>query len=237
MLAAVPTGWILISYLFFPNETTTKSDIVLAVIGVVGAVFTIAIAVFKMVQTKDKEKSEDLIRENYDGLHSALQVIHSLLRHKKGFDRKATDRLRITLHRIIKPKDGDGGPEHFEQLFDYVGANGKEGKGRTFSIRSGITGKAAREKDVFVGSRNNVDYQAYIRELITDWGYTEADAKKVSSTRNSFMAVPIKYRGQEVTGVIYLDSSEKDFFDDDSVKTLIVWACAGLAVFIDERYN
>jgi len=72
--------------------------------------------------------------------------------------------------------------------------------------------------------------------LISVWAYTEEDAKRLAIGRNSWMAVPIKYKGREITGIVYLDSNEKGFFTEE-IAELAVWACGGLAVFIDERYK
>lgn len=141
------------------------------------------------------------------------------------------------IHRVIYEQERRGCVKEYEQMFNYVGGSSSGGgKGRRFNVRSGIAGKAIREQAVLSASRNNSDYEAYIMDLISSWGFTETDARGLSSSRNSWMAVPIKYKGDEVTGVLYLDSDDVSFFDDENVKATIVWAAAGLAVFIDARY-
>jgi hypothetical protein len=157
-----------------------------------------------------------------------LELFHSLVRHNHNFSRRDYDKLRVTFHRVVEKTD------KLEQVVNYVGGK-NNGKGRQFDIRSGACGRAVRAKKVLSGSRTNVDYEAYIKELVSEWGFTETDARKLSFSRNSWLAVPIEHEG-EVTGVVYLDSKEKEFFPD-AIKAQVVWACWGLAVFIDERYK
>lgn len=234
LAAAVPTGWLLYSCYYYPKPDLTRPEIVLAIIGVLGAILTVALSVLKMLQGRQQDLRE-ADEDRFDGLHSVLEVIHSLIRHQKGFDVTAKDKFRVTLHRIIKG-DGESSSDQLEQLFDYVGARDTHGKGRRTSINCGVSGRAAREGEPFAASRMSDDHEAYIRELITVWGYTEADARKLDPTRNSWMAVPIKHKEKDVTGVVYMDSDEKSFFDEE-VQARIIHACAGLAVFIDGRYK
>jgi len=234
LITAIPTITLFIRRVFIADASVSISDLWLACIGMFGVLLLIVQGLSKVAQARWKDiREED--EEKFDGLNAALHIIHSLVRHKAAFGRKDADRLRVTIHRILPPKTKSASPEQFLQLLDYVGGGGG-GKGRTFSIRSGITGKAAREGDVLIGSRNNDDHEAFIKELISVWAYTEEDAKRLAIGRNSWMAVPIKYKGREITGIVYLDSNEKGFFTEE-IAELAVWACGGLAVFIDERYK
>ncbi|MFM9902980.1 MAG: hypothetical protein ACKVQJ_00245 [Pyrinomonadaceae bacterium] len=233
LIAGLPAAAIAIGRIFYPQASTNANELALAWIGLAGVFLLIVTGVVKILQGSWKDTHE-ADEERYDGLRASVRLIHSLVRQYYGFDQKETEKLRVTIHRIVKPKPRRS-PEELEQVIDYVGGSGG-GKGRKFSIRSGITGKAAREKDVFSASRTNADHESYIKELISLWGYTEDDARRLSATRNSWLAVPIKYSSGEVTGIVYLDSAEKDFFPDE-VKKLVVWACDGVANFIDERYK
>lgn len=233
LIAGVPTLAVALPTLLHSSERS-RGEVALAWTGVAGVVLLIVIGVVKLIQGYAKDKIAD-DTQRLDGLHAALHVIHSVVRHNRGFSRNDRERLRVTIHRVVKAGEHGGSPDEIEQLLNYVGGKGG-GAGRRFSVRSGITGQAVREGSVLAGSRNNNDHEAYIRELVADWGYTEEDAKRLAIGRNSWMAVPIKYKGSEVTGVVYLDSDEKKFFTDE-IKTLIVGACGGLAVFIDERYS
>lgn len=119
-------------------------------------------------------------------------------------------------------------------MFDYIGGSG--GKGRRFPIGFGIVGAVIRREEPLAFSRNSGDNEAYKKELIEKYGFTKKQADEVSIDRNSWMAVPIKYAGKEITGVLYLDAKDKDFFTDE-VQREVVWACGGIAVFINERYR
>lgn len=139
--------------------------------------------------------------------------------------------MRTTIHRVVS---GDGGAQEVEQLLPYVGGTGSP-PGRTFSVRSGIIGKAVRERSVFAASRVSPDYEALLAELVRDWSYTMEDARKLSPDRRSWMAVPIPVEGGPVVAVVYLDSSEPDFFVAD-VQRVVLEACAGITSYIDEVY-
>jgi hypothetical protein len=135
---------------------------------------------------------------------------------------------------VVVPEKPNQPVEELEQLVDYVGSSSK-GAGRKFSIRSGIIGRAVREKSPYAASRQSDDYEEYIHELVRDWAYTEEDARKLRSDRKSWMAVPIFGLNHAVVGVVYLDSVEKDFFTKE-VQQLTLNACAGIASYINERY-
>jgi hypothetical protein len=214
--------------LVFYSRQKSGAEFVLPWIALGGSVFAIGNGIVKLIQAREKDTKES-DEASFEGIQAAMHLIHSLVRHKCNFSRRDHDKLRVTFHKVLR----DG--QQLEQLLDYVGGN-SDGRGRRFNIRSGICGKAARENKVLSASRNNNDYSSYIEELVSVWGYTPEEARKLSITSNSWLAVPIKYKGTEVTGVVYLDSNEKDFFTDP-IKEQVVWACGGLAVFIDERYR
>lgn len=192
-------------------------------------------SIFKVLAAKAQDKKEDLAR-GHDGLLAALRVMHSVVaRFGKLTTPDLEKSLRVTFHRVVPPLESS---EYIEHIVPYVGGNGSEsGPGRKFSIRSGITGCAIREKAVFVMSRQSEKYEDYVSELVRDWSYTEPDAKKMTSDRFSAMAVPVRGRGQDVLGVVYLDSSSKDFFSSDEMQQTVVAACVGIANYIGDRYD
>jgi hypothetical protein len=55
--------------------------------------------------------------------------------------------------------------------------------------------------------------------------------------RFSAMAVPVAGRGQDMLGVVYLDSSLTNFFAVDAMQQAVVAACTGVADYIGERYD
>jgi hypothetical protein len=126
-------------------------------------------------------------------------------------------------------------PEQLEQLLPYMGGPGSP-PGRRFSIRSGIIGKAAREKSFVAAVRQNADHEAFVRELITHWAYPEHEARTLSPDRRAWMAVPIVSPNGVTYAVVYLDSREPAFFSQH-VKDTVLTCCAGLTTYVLEVYG
>jgi hypothetical protein len=173
-------------------------------------------------QDRDHKQSDE-----HDGLRAALYVLHGIVSAAGG-----DCRLRVTVHRVVPRKKGNPA-EELEQLLPYVGGRG--GSGRTFSIRSGIIGRAAREQKLIAASRQLEDWEAFVAELVRTWGYTDAEARARTTDRRSWCAVPILDRKQETAAVVYLDSDLPDYFTDD-VQDLIAASCRGITTYITERY-
>lgn len=194
----------------------------------------LAASVTKVLAAKAQDAKEDLSK-GHDGILAALHVVHSAVsRVGKLETQEEKCSLRVTFHRVVPPLDSS---EYIEHIVPYVGGKGGE-PGRKFSVRSGITGCAIREKAVFVMSRSSDRYEEYVDELVRDWSYTEADAKQMTSDRYSAMAVPVRGRGgQDVLGVVYLDSSSKNFFAPNEMQQTVVAVCVGVADYIGERYD
>lgn len=173
-------------------------------------------------------------KDDYEGLLGAVHVLYGAISKAVGITDREHGRLRVTLHRVVPPPKRGDAAEELEQLLPYVGGSGSA-PGRTFSIRSGIIGKAVREKSVFAAHRESDDYEKFLSELVRDWAYTEADARKLSPDRRSWMAVPILGSKSAVVAVVFLDSNEKDFFTSD-IRELVINCCAGIASYINEVY-
>lgn len=181
------------------------------------------------VQDREEKKSQD-----YEGLFGALHVLHSAVRGCAGREDLPDGTLRVTIHRVVPHAKKRGAAEELEQLLPYVGGRGSH-PGRTFSIRSGIIGKAVRERTAFAASRRNDDHAQFLAELVRDWSYTEEDARALSSDRRAWMAVPIFGSDSSVVAVVYLDSNEREFFGGD-LQRFIVEVCEGIATYISETY-
>src|SRR5262249_24367409 len=110
------------------------------------------------------------------------------------------------------------------------------GPGRTFSIRSGVIGKAVRARGVVMVMRQSDEYEAFVDELVREWAYTEHDARKLSSDRRSWMAVPVFDSGSVVCAVVYLDSNQTDFFTPE-LQQIILDASGGIATYVNEAYR
>lgn len=201
---------------------------------IVGIVWLLVGSIIKVLSAYQQDK-EQQSKQDYDGLLGAIHVLYGQVSKHLKFQETDAGRLRITIHRMVVCAQKDQYPEELEQLLPYIGGDGKQA-GRRFSIRSGIIGKAVREKTPYAFTRQNDDYEAFIKELVALWSYPEEDARKLTSDRRSWMSVPIFGPNTSVVGVVYLDSNEKDFFSPE-VQNLVINACSGIASYIDERYK
>jgi|GEM_PF-710972 len=190
-------------------------------------------SIIKVIHAKRQDSKEDDLR-SHDGLVAALHVLHEVVAKAGGLpDDEKAKCLRATFHRVLPPLDET---DHIEQIVPYVGGDGG-GAGRKFPIRSGITGKAIREKAVFVMDRQSDSYESYKQELIKHWHYTESDVRNITSDRYSAIAVPVQSKnGQDILGVVYLDCSEKNFFSPSAVSEAVVSGCTGIVRYTGERY-
>jgi hypothetical protein len=195
-----------------------------------GIVWLILASIVKILQAFQQDK-EFAMRNTHEGLAGASRVLHASVLKQANLPQKSGE-LRVTVHRVVPPLES---PKHYEQLIPYIGGNGGEAF-RLFPIHTGITGRVAREQGALVYSRQNDDYDAYLKELVAHWGYTEAEARKLQQDRKAWMAVPIFSAEQVVLAVVYLDSSTKDVFTSE-IKQLVIDSCGGFAAHITERYK
>ena len=179
-----------------------------------------------------KEQEEQSPRD----LAGCVHVIHRVAQRIVGFSDAEEGRLRVTVHRIVPTKREGAEPTELEQVLPYVGGQGGN-PGRRFRVESGIIGLAIRDADVYTGKRESDDYEAYLGELVRDWSYPRPAAERLRRDRFSWMAVPLFSQKREVMGAVYLDSDQREFFDDERVVAVITYACSGIAAYIDERYG
>lgn len=180
-------------------------------------------------QDRDRKRVED-----YDGLRGALCVLYETVRRAAGVETTGDGTLRVTIHRVVLPEKKGVAAETLEQLLPFIGGKGGPA-GRTFSIRSGVIGQAAREKAAVAVNRESQGHPEFVQELIRDWAYTEEDARDISSDRQAWMAVPIVIANSEVTAVVSLDSSIRGFFTDQ-VQHVVIGCCKGMTDYIVEVY-
>lgn len=97
--------------------------------------------------------------------------------------------------------------EALYQLLDYYGdAPGK--RGRAFSVRFGIAGRAWRlGKPQVEGT-----VSAEAADLVRDWGMTWKEASGAGRGRHSFAAVPLQDEHKVGVGILYLDSTKENAF-------------------------
>jgi hypothetical protein len=167
-------------------------------------------------------------RHSPHDLESSLHALHAVLLVGKG---DKAFRLRITIHTPIDHN------RKLEQLLDYVGDDQKrQTAGRTFPVQSGIIGKAFRSKQALVAKRKNSDSRKYVEELVEEWGYTPEDAAQRDMSSMTWMAVPLEGKDGSIDGIVYLDATDAEFFDDTK-KNLVIYACVGIASYAAKRYT
>jgi hypothetical protein len=195
----------------------------------------VAASVIKVRQANAQDREQRHLRD-HDGLRATLYVLYTCLSKNLNFGENDRGRLRITILRVVSPDEASGTTEELEQLLPYVGGDGGE-TGRRYSIHLGITGEAFRNKSIYAASRQRDDYEAFINQLVAKWGYTKAQARALTSDRQSWMAVPIKNdKDDSVVAIVYLDSTDKKFFTPN-VQKLVINSCGGIASYISERYK
>lgn len=192
------------------------------------AAWLLAASLVKVVhahrQDRDHQRSDE-----HDGLRAVLYALHELISTIRG-----EGQLRVTLHRVVMRRKGREA-EELEQILPYIGGPGRNA-GRTFSIRAGIIGRAAREQKLIAASRAHRDPEAFVADLVRTWGYTVAEARELSADRMSWCAVPLLDKKKQTIAVVYLDSNLPDYFTDDDTQDLIAAVCLGLTNYITERY-
>jgi hypothetical protein len=197
-----------------------------------GVVWLIGSSIWKVLHARAQDQSAEQ-NSSHDGLVGALHVLHMSVAHTCGIRLDQGEDLRVTIHRVMPPLDA---AETIEQIVPYVGGGGG-GAGRCFSVRSGITGMAIRQRKPVAAARVSNDEAAYREELKSDWGYTEKDSRALRADRRSFMALPIRGK-DDVQGVVYLDSNKPNAFaEGTTVASLIVAACSGLNEYCNARYG
>lgn len=180
-------------------------------------------------QDRERKRGED-----YAGLRGALHVLYECIRRGAGVHTTGDGTLRATIYRAERPAVSCPAGQELEQLLPYIGGIGGA-PGRRFSIRTGIIGKAAREKRLVAVDRKSKEYPEFVEELVCDWGYTEEEAHAIRSDRQTWMGVPVLGPDQSVAAVVYLDSSVPGFFSED-VQQLVGNLCSGVAAYIAEAY-
>ena len=201
----------------------------------IGGSFALVVAaVYRIFRARRKDQKEDDARDPGD-LSGCVHVLYSIL--AKRLSIAAPDgTLRITLYRVEKSTNSTD-PDSLEQVIDYVGGGGGS-KGRVFSSKSGIIGLVARTGDPTRARRRGTTPEECLKELMSKWGYTAAEAKEISVDRLAWMAVPIYGESpNNVIGVLYLDSKRPELFDDSNVQKIVLYATMGIARFVELRYS
>lgn len=196
--------------------------------------------------------AEDAKKERgaeHDGLLGTMVTFHALVSDIINRERPAEDRadLRVTFHTLApNPKE----PTHLEQVIPYVTDDGIHGNvGRRFSANVGITGEAIRTREPCLLASEASSDEEHMDILIQHWGYLPWQAKLLTPRRFSAIAAPVLVNtrrswrhstngevAQMVIGVIYLDSSSRDAFDDDITQEQLMVLFDAVADYVTWRY-
>lgn len=138
-------------------------------------------------------------------------------------------RLRVTLHRVVV----FGGEELLQQACDYLGLGIERGQpsaaARTFPAENATIGLAYKSK-LIVRSRMQVDPND-LNQAMQSLNLNDA-SRKMASEVCFVLAMPLlharasgKNSSSDVLGVIYVDSTAKEFYvNDESLKDIVAMA-------------
>jgi len=213
------------------QPTPPTSAKLMAWVSATAAAWLLLTSIWKISIAREEDgKAEPEIL--HEGLYASISTLCTMLKHycnKRG----CGDDIRATFHRVVPPLDN---PTKIEQVIPYSGS-ATDGMGREFSINTGITGQAIRRRKPITMSSTMDRETDHRQELIDEWGYTEAQAKSLTQGRFSAAAIPVlDLTGQDVLGVIYLDSSERAIFDRADIQEIIVVGSAAVSDFVTKRY-
>ena len=181
------------------------------------------------VAIQDDSEIDD--RADPSHLRAPLLLLDRAIRKKRNLGSAGDDlkRFRATLYKPVKGM-------HI-QCVPYVGwrRSGVEngGMGRSWPNNCGLVGKAIRRDGEREPLRSRMpesvqNEDQYYEALRDTWGYTTKDARAHAPMRLASLAVPItdgnEQGGLKVIGVVYCDSSDRDFFDEETVELCVLTA-------------
>ncbi len=207
------------------KSETDKDKRIIIWVCLVAAVAAFVTSVAKALVTWKTQEAKESPHE----LSGCLHTLYSIL--TVASPTNSDPQIRITVH---VPKDG----KHLAQVLPYVGSEKrkKSPTGRLTSIHCGIAGRAFRTKKPALLQRTTTDLEEYIKDLTTNQGFIQEDARSLDSSTMSGYAVPLTGTNGSVVGIVYVNSTSKDFFAEDQVRCIDA-ACVGIARFVDDKYS
>lgn len=156
--------------------------------------------VFSTYRSQAKVEYDRLARVN--SIREKLeQVLLSVRVRGNGKSLKKIKDMRCTIH--IPDAIFD---ETMYQLLDYYPKGG--GRGRIWSIRYGILGKAWRLRESLTQERVPIEED----KLTRDWGMTREEATAAGQGRKSFSCVILCNEENDSVGALYIDAPEENAF-------------------------
>jgi putative methionine-R-sulfoxide reductase with GAF domain len=70
----------------------------------------------------------------------------------------------------------------------------------------------------------------------TVYGFDDDRAKMLSKQTRSWIAVPLISSRGDIEGVLYCDSKQRDFFNDER-KNAVMYAAVGIAFYVAVKYH
>ncbi len=199
-------------------------------IGVV--IWIVFLSTIKILVAKRHDRKETP-EETHDGLYGAVSTAHAAVKYVIETRTGEPLDLRATFHRVVPPLHN---PQKLQQIIPYVGGDGA-GLGREFSINTGITGQAIRNKEPYTMASVATTETEHRAELVADWGYTSTQAAQLAPGRVSAAALPVLDRsGRHVLGVIYLDSSGSRVFGEPETNQLLIAIGDSIGDYVTRRY-
>jgi hypothetical protein len=196
-----------------------------------GVVWGVVFAFIRVLSAAD-----DDAKESPSSVHNELYAVVNTVHHMLATyckTRNCGEDIRATFHRVVEPIDQ---PTMLEQIIPYAGGSGGD-TGRKFGVNTGITGQAIRKRNPVVMSSDHTAEETLRAELVESWGYTEAQARKLSPGRFSGFASPVlDATGRHAIGVIYFDSNEPALFDRNDVQEVLIAGCQAITEFVTENY-
>ncbi len=186
------------------------------------------------IQIARRQDSKEAPEETHDGLYAAVSVAHAAIKNLIESQSETELDLRATFHRVVPPLDS---PQMLQQIIPYIGDGDSAAAGRTFSVNTGITGQAVRNKEPYIMESVAETDGEHRAELVADWGYTSAQAAKIKPGRITAAALPVLDRsGQHVLGVLYLDSSAPLIFSESQSRLMLVAIGDAVGDYVTRRY-
>ena len=169
------------------------------------------------------------VNDATDGLVGAVTCLQFTM--EALYRGEASPRLRITIYHPV-------GTEKLEQVIDYVGDSRGGGRaGRIRSARAGVIGAAYRSREARVANRSNDDLEAYVREMVNEWSYTEEEARTLSPETRSAFAVPLQESSTSpLIGILFLDAVVPNFFAKRQQAAALL-ASSAIARYAAVRYS
>jgi len=105
--------------------------------------------------------------------------------------------------------------EYLKQITSYM-PSGRGGRGNKVHSSKGIIGRAYREDEHRIELLKDLNYSStefFQSQMVTRWGFTKDDARKLTQDRRAYCALIIKDEKRNTVGMLYCDSNKLSTFE------------------------